>query len=185
MYQYQTKLKKYPLLPLGQTFTPPPHKLPDSLLELPWAWSRFVFMIYPFPNKSWISNYWWIWIFFWTLITWFVMGFSVFWYLWWVLICSYWYGFCWFVMDFAIFLVFSWFLIGFLSGRFKPLKNILGFGMFTSSTHSSGDLCGGEFRCVVWWRFGQAKHRSRRLRVVGCKLFFFFLLNSFTIWLGI
>ncbi|KAK4583419.1 hypothetical protein RGQ29_026236 [Quercus rubra] len=29
--------------------------------------------------------------------------------------------------------------------------------MFTSSTHSSGDLCGGEFRCVVWWRFGQAK----------------------------
>ena len=32
-----------------------------------------------------------------------------------------------------------------------------GSGMFPSSTHSSGDLCGGELRCVVWWRFGQVK----------------------------
>ena len=32
-----------------------------------------------------------------------------------------------------------------------------GSGMFPSSTHSSGDLCGGELRCVVWWRLGQAK----------------------------
>ena len=29
--------------------------------------------------------------------------------------------------------------------------------MFTSSTHSSGDLCGGVIRSLVWWRFGQAK----------------------------
>ena len=29
-----------------------------------------------------------------------------------------------------------------------------GSGMFTSYTHSSGDLCGGELRCVVWWRRG-------------------------------
>ena len=32
-----------------------------------------------------------------------------------------------------------------------------GSGMFPSSTHNFGDLCGGELRCVVWWRFGQAK----------------------------
>nr|POE61694.1 hypothetical protein CFP56_51900 [Quercus suber] len=29
--------------------------------------------------------------------------------------------------------------------------------MFPSSMHSSVDLCGGKLRCVVWWRFGQAK----------------------------
>ena len=29
--------------------------------------------------------------------------------------------------------------------------------IFISSPHSFGDLCGGELRCVVWWRFGQAK----------------------------
>ncbi|KAK9992779.1 hypothetical protein SO802_022482 [Lithocarpus litseifolius] len=29
--------------------------------------------------------------------------------------------------------------------------------MFPSSTHSSGDLCGSELRCVVWWRFRQVK----------------------------
>ena len=32
-----------------------------------------------------------------------------------------------------------------------------GSGLFPSSTHSSGELCGGELQCVVWWRFGQAK----------------------------
>ena len=32
-----------------------------------------------------------------------------------------------------------------------------GSGLFPSSTHSSGKLCGDELRCVVWWRFGQAK----------------------------
>ena len=37
----------------------------------------------------------------------------------------------------------------------KPLDR--SSGMFTSSTHSSGDLCGGVIRCVVWWRFRQAK----------------------------
>ena len=54
--------------------------------------------------------------------------------------------------------------------------------MFTSSTHSSGVLCGGVLQCVVWWRFRQAKDgRGRKQRfeeaeeaVVGCKLFFFF-----------
>ena len=30
-----------------------------------------------------------------------------------------------------------------------------GFGMFTSSSNESGDLCGGMLRCVVRWRFGQ------------------------------
>ena len=34
--------------------------------------------------------------------------------------------------------------------------------MFPSSTHSSGDLYGGELRCVVWWRFGQAKDGTAR-----------------------
>ena len=34
--------------------------------------------------------------------------------------------------------------------------------MKNSSTHSSGDLCGGELRCVVWWRFGQAKDGTAR-----------------------
>ncbi|KAF3956648.1 hypothetical protein CMV_018244 [Castanea mollissima] len=29
--------------------------------------------------------------------------------------------------------------------------------MFTSSTHSFDDLCGGVIRCVVWWRFRQAR----------------------------
>ena len=32
-----------------------------------------------------------------------------------------------------------------------------GSGLFLSSTHSSSELCGGKLRCVVWWRFGQAK----------------------------
>nr|POE62168.1 hypothetical protein CFP56_66653 [Quercus suber] len=30
-------------------------------------------------------------------------------------------------------------------------------GLFPSSTHSSGELCGSELLCVVWLRFGQAK----------------------------
>nr|POF16060.1 hypothetical protein CFP56_45047 [Quercus suber] len=32
-----------------------------------------------------------------------------------------------------------------------------GSSLFPSSTHSSGELCGGELWCVVWWRFGQVK----------------------------
>ena len=47
-------------------------------------------------------------------------------------------------------------------GKIMKKKNLWivahgGSGMFPSSTHSSNDLCGGELRCVVWWRFGQAK----------------------------
>ena len=67
-----------------------------------------------FPNKSWISNCWWIWIFFWTLITWFVMGFfcilvslmsfNMFILVWVLLIC---YGFCCFL---GIFMIFDWIL---------------------------------------------------------------------------
>ena len=39
------------------------------------------------------------------------------------------------------------------------------FGMLTSSTHSSGDLCGSVLRCVVWQRFKQAKDgRGRKQR---------------------
>ena len=33
-------------------------------------------------------------------------------------------------------------------------------GLFSSTTHSSSELCGGELRCVVWWRF--------ELRSEGC-----------------
>ena len=36
--------------------------------------------------------------------------------------------------------------------------------MFTSSTHSSDDLCGGVIRSVVWWRFGQAKDDTTQRR---------------------
>ena len=107
-----------------------------------------------------------------------LMSFNIFILVWVLLIC---YGFCYFL---GIFMVFDW-ILKWEVQTFKYIYIYIykskGFGMFTSSTHSSGDLCGGELRCVVWWRFGQAKHGSRRLRVVGRKLFFFFLLNSFTI----
>ena len=39
---------------------------------------------------------------------------------------------------------------------------------------NSGELCGGELQCVVWWRFGQAKMEeggSFCLRVVGLSYF--------------
>ncbi|KAF3962801.1 hypothetical protein CMV_012737 [Castanea mollissima] len=46
-----------------------------------------------------------------------------------------------------------------------------GSGMFPSSTHSSGDLCGGELRCVVWWRFGQAKDGTAARTLSSSELF--------------
>ena len=86
------------------------------------------------------------------------------------------------MLFFGIFMVFDWILKWEVQTLKKFLKKLFeGSDMFTSSTHSSGNLCGGELRCVVSWRFGQVKHGIRILRVVGHKLFFFFFLNSFTV----
>ena len=64
-----------------------------------------------------------------------------------------------------------------------------GSGMFTSSTHCSGDLCGGKLRFMMWWRFGQAKDGRGSFQKSGGAavwrlvfFFFFFLLNSFSFW---
>ena len=71
----------------------------------------------------------------------------------------------------------------------KPLdRGSRGSGMFTSSTHSFDDLCGGELLCAVWWRFEQAKDgRGRKQKSEEAAvwqwasffLFLFFFLRSF------